>query len=111
MTRTPQDTFLSDQGLAAARDLAADGKTVVIFPDAPDGEQCSWCDCPDFEHTDQAYQCPACPAPAAAVLRIFDGTPVRRDIPVCDRHQLEAIRFISLVVQPRHSGLPQEPRQ
>ncbi|WP_327703606.1 hypothetical protein OG530_19140 [Streptomyces decoyicus] len=85
MSRRPQDTFLSDQGLAAARDMAADGKTVVIFADTPDGQQCSWCDCPDFEPVDQAHQCEPCPNAADA--------------------------FIALVLRPQTPGPHQEPRQ
>jgi hypothetical protein len=70
VTRTAQETFWSDQALAQARDVAADGRTIAIVNDFPNGEQCSWCDC-----------------------TLDNGSPVRRDIPVCKGHLDDAIVF------------------
>lgn len=92
MTRTASQTFWSDQALAAARDTAADGRTVAIVNDFPDGEQCSWCDCTLADY--QGHHCGGCPKPAASVLRVLDGSPVRRDIPVCDGHRNDAVVLI-----------------
>ncbi|MFG2855671.1 hypothetical protein ACGFZ9_34225 [Streptomyces mirabilis] len=91
MTRTPNQTFWSDQALAAARETAADGRTIAIVNDFPNGEQCSWCDCTlaDFK----GHRCSGCPDPAGSVLRVYDGSPARRDIPVCDGHREDAIVF------------------
>lgn len=92
MTRTAQQTFWSDQALAAARETAADGRAVAIVNDFADGEQCSWCDCSlaDF----RGHRCSGCPEAAGSVLRVHDGSPVRRDIPVCEGHRDEAVVFI-----------------
>ncbi len=91
MTRTAQETFWSDQALAQARDVAADGRTIAIVNDFPNGEQCSWCDCTLDNFRD--HRCGGCPKPAGSVLRVHDGSPVRRDIPVCEGHRDEAIVF------------------
>jgi hypothetical protein len=92
VTRTPQQTFWSDQALATARDTAADGRTVAVVNDFPNGEQCSWCDCTldDFK----GHRCGGCPKPAGSVLRVHDGSPVRRDVPVCEGHRDDAVVFI-----------------
>lgn len=86
----PQQTFLSDQALAAAREQAGDGRTLAVVADFPDGEQCTWCDCPLDAHLADE-QCGGCLEPAACVLRIYDGSPVRRDIPVCAGHKEDAV--------------------
>lgn len=88
--RTPQDTFLSDQALAAARDQASDGRTLAVVLDyATDGQQCSWCDCPDdpsSPHYQDSYRCDGCPADAYYVASMFNSTVGRRDIPLCRGH-------------------------
>lgn|SRR5690348_14866426 len=96
MARTPSQTFWSDQALATARDSAADGRTVAIVNDFADGEQCSWCSCSDEETLAdlKGHRCGGCPKPAGSVLRVHDGTQVRRDIPVCDGHRDDAVIFI-----------------
>ncbi|MGQ4358894.1 hypothetical protein [Streptomyces sp. SAS_272] len=93
MTRTPNQTFWSDQALATARDVAADGRTVAVVNDFPNGEQCSWCDCTLADFKD--HRCGGCPKPAGSILRIHDGTPVRRDIPVCEGHLDDAIELVA----------------
>ncbi|MFJ9748906.1 hypothetical protein [Streptomyces chartreusis] len=95
MTRTAQQTFWSDQALATARETASDGRTIAIVNDFPNGEQCSWCDCTIEAAIGDAkgHHCDGCPNPAGSVLRIHDGSPVRRDIPVCDGHLEDAIVF------------------
>lgn len=93
MTRTPSQTFWSDQALATARDAAADGRTIAIVHDYADGEQCSWCDCTLANF--KGHYCGGCPQPAGSVLRVHDGSPVRRDIPVCDGHRDDAIVFMA----------------
>lgn len=96
MTRTAQQTFWSDQALAQAREVSADGSTIAIVNDFPDGEPCSWCDCSDEKAIadPEGHDCPTCPAPAASILRVHDGSPVRRDIPVCEGHRDEAVVFV-----------------
>jgi hypothetical protein len=100
MARTPQQTFWSDQALATARDAAADGRTIAVVHDFADGEQCSWCSCPDEETlTDlKGHRCGGCPNPAGSVFRVHDGSPVRRDIPVCDEHRDDALVFMARYV-------------
>ncbi|GAA0348474.1 hypothetical protein PV735_31725 [Streptomyces turgidiscabies] len=92
MTRTPQQTFWSDQALAAARETATDGRTLVVVNDFPDGEQCSWCDCTLADFKD--HRCGGCQELAGSVLRVHDGSPVRRDVPVCEAHRDDAVVFI-----------------
>lgn len=96
MTRTAQQTFWSDQALATARETASDGRTIAIVDDFPDGEQCSWCDCTIEAVVGDAkgHHCAGCPEPAGSVLRVHDGSPVRRDVPVCEAHRDEAVVFI-----------------
>ncbi|MGI5436190.1 hypothetical protein ACQEV4_01410 [Streptomyces shenzhenensis] len=100
MTRTAQQTFWSDQALATARDVASDGRTLAIVNDFPNGEQCSWCDCSNEAVLGDlaGHQCAGCPSPAGSVLRIHDGTPVRRDIPVCAGHRDDAVVFMYRVL-------------
>jgi hypothetical protein len=96
--RTPQDTFLSDQALAFARDIATDGNTIPIVLDPPNGETCTWCDCPDgpgSPHNRRGYRCPGCPANADAILRVFASPTVRYDFPACDRHQAHVIAAVA----------------
>lgn len=86
--RTPQETFLSDQALAHARDLAqTPGTAVVVLDYATDG-QCTWCDCPDSIdslHAIPGYRCDGCEADAyyLATLVTRGG---RRIIPLCKGH-------------------------
>lgn len=100
MTLTPQQTFWSDQALAAAREEVKDGRTFAIVNDFANGEQCSWCDCPLEAHYAD-YQCGGCPNSAASVLRTFNGSQVRRDIPVCAGHHADAVATIALVITGR----------
>lgn len=103
MTRTAQQTFWSDQALATARDTASDGSTIAIVNDFPNGEQCSWCDCPNEAVLGdlQGHHCIGCPDPAGSVLRIHDGTQTRRDIPVCNKHRDDAAVFAFTVLGAR----------
>ena len=96
MTRTPQQTFWSDQALAVARETAADGRTLAVVNDFPNGEQCSWCSCSDEETLAdlKGHRCAGCTNPAGSVLRVHDGSQVRRDIPVCEGHRDDAVVFI-----------------
>ncbi|AGP56160.1 hypothetical protein [Streptomyces rapamycinicus] len=97
MTRTPYDTFLSDQTLATARDAATDPHTVPVAITAPNGEQCSWCECPDgpdSPHNQRGYRCPGCPQPAAAVVSVHARPVLRYDFPACDRHQTDIIASV-----------------
>lgn len=96
MTRTPQQTFLSDQALATARDAAADGRTIAVVHEYADGEQCSWCDCDTGQILADAkgHRCSGCPDTAETVMRVFNGTQVRRDIPICAGHRDDATTFM-----------------
>ncbi|MGJ5826028.1 hypothetical protein [Streptomyces ossamyceticus] len=101
MTRTPQDTFLSDQTLATARTAAADPSTVPVAITAANGEQCTWCDCPDgpdSPHNQRGYRCPGCPATAANVVSTFAAPNLRYDFPACDRHTTDIVASIAHLV-------------
>ncbi|NEC90448.1 hypothetical protein [Streptomyces sp. SID12501] len=101
MTRTVQETFWSDQALATAREAASNGRTLAVVNDFPNGEQCSWCDCPDeetFNDLKEGHRCSGCPKTAGSVLRVYDGSPVRRDLPVCEGHRDDAVVFIYSVL-------------
>ncbi|MER5209430.1 hypothetical protein ABT063_02220 [Streptomyces sp. NPDC002838] len=100
MTRTAQQTFWSDQALARAREVAGDGRTIAVVNDFPDGEQCSWCDCSIEAVVGDAdgHHCTGCPQPAGSVLRVHNGTQVRRDIPVCEAHRDDAVVFVFRVL-------------
>ena len=96
MTRTPLDTFLSDQALATGRDLAANGTpAIVILP--LDGGACDWCDCTDDRHT---RFCAGCFNDAAMVMHIYSAATGQRDrdIQLCPGHKDDAMRFITAVV-------------
>lgn len=96
--RTPQDTFLSDQTLAAAREAAADPAVLPIALTAANNQQCSWCDCsdgPDSPHNDRRYRCPGCPADAKYVVSVFTGPTVRYDYPTCERHHPDIVASIT----------------
>ena len=100
--RTPQDTFLSDQTLATARTAAADPGTVPVAITAANGEQCTWCDCPDgpnSPHNQLGYRCPGCPATAKNVVSTFAGPNLRYDFPACDRHTTDIVTSIAQVVR------------
>jgi hypothetical protein len=96
VSRTPQQTFWSDQALARARDEAADGRTITIVHDYANGEQCSWCSCTDEDTLAdlKGHRCDGCPEPAETVMRVHTRMPVRRDIPICAGHRDEAITFM-----------------
>lgn len=94
MSRTPQDTFLSDQTLAAAREAAGDPNLLPIAITAANGEQCTWCDCPDgpdSPHNQRDYRCGGCPATAKYVVSIHAGPYKRYDYPACDRHHTDIV--------------------
>lgn len=104
MNRTPQDTFLSDQALAAARDAAADPSLMPIAVTAANGEQCTWCDCPDgpsSPHNNPDYRCGGCPVPAAAVVSTFAGPARRYDFPACERHRDDVVAVAVLAITQR----------
>ncbi|MFE4701430.1 hypothetical protein ACFRIC_30650 [Streptomyces sp. NPDC056738] len=98
MTRTAQDTFLSDQTLATARDAAADPSLVPVAITAANGEQCTWCDCPLALHKQPGYRCGGCPTQAENVVSAFAGPGVRYDFPACDRHTTDIVASIAQVV-------------
>ena len=99
MSRTPQDTFLSDQALAAGRDAAADPSLVPVVITAANGQQCTWCDCPLDVHRQPGYRCGGCPEQAKNVVSTFTGASLRYDFPACDRHTADITASIALVVQ------------
>lgn len=102
MTRTPQDTFLSDQALATARDAAHDPSTVPVAVTAANGERCTWCDCPDgpdSPHNQPGYRCSGCPATAEVVVSAFSGPNLRYDFPACGRHQADIVAAVALTVR------------
>lgn len=89
-----------DQAKATARDLAASG-IPTILADAPNGAQCSWCDCPDTPdtpHVDENYRCSGCPATADAILRVLPARPERKSLPVCTAHYENALRMLTAVL-------------
>ncbi|MGW2044674.1 hypothetical protein ACWCPF_05755 [Streptomyces sp. NPDC001858] len=101
MTRTPQQTFWSDQALAAARETAADPSLVPVAITAANGEQCTWCDCPlgpDSPHNQRGYVCGGCLATATSVVSTFTGPSLRYDFPACDRHTADIVASIAQVV-------------
>lgn len=95
---SPLDTFLSDQALAAGRDLAAKGTpTVVVLP--AEGT-CAWCDCNvTTENYDHRF-CAGCPNDAAMVLHVYSAATGQRewDILLCPGHKDDAMRFITAIV-------------
>ncbi|MER6331832.1 hypothetical protein ABT298_21360 [Streptomyces sp. NPDC001034] len=96
--RTPQDTFLSDQTLAAAREAAADPGTIPVAVTAANGERCTWCDCPDgpdSPHNQRDYRCAGCPDQAKHVVSLFAGPNLRYDYPACERHQLDIVATVA----------------
>lgn len=106
-TRTPRQTAFSDQANALARDLAADLSTLPIVLDPPNGEQCTWCDCPDgpnSPHNRSGYRCGGCPAAADHVVRVFSSPNRRVDYPACDRHHVEIIAAIATVAATVRKG-------
>lgn len=100
--RTPQETFLSDQALAAAREAAADPTQLVVALTAADGkQQCSWCECPIEAHLGGG-RCAGCPATAVHVVSVFAGQHVRYDYPSCERHHTDVIAQHARVVSQRN---------
>lgn len=99
MTRTPLDTFLSDQAHAHARDLAVHGTPAVVALPL-DGGACDWCDCTVTADNHDARFCAGCPREADMVLHIYSARNGQReqDIQLCPGHQGDAIRFIASVV-------------
>ena len=101
MTRTPQDTFLSDQALAAARDAATDPTLVPVAITAANGEQCTWCDCPlgpDSPHNRRDYRCGGCTHTAKSVVSTFAGPGRRYDFPACERHTADIVAAVAQTV-------------
>jgi hypothetical protein len=101
MTRTPQDTFLSDQALATARDAAADPNLVPVAITAANGEQCTWCDCPDgpdSPHNQRGYRCGGCPVKAESIVSFFAGPYMRYDYPACERHRMDIVATVAQLV-------------
>jgi len=98
VTRTPQETFWSDQALAAAQEAALDPGMVPVAVTAADGKKrCTWCDCPDgpdSPHNQPGYRCAGCPARAKDVVSVFAGPTLRYDYPACARHRDEIIASI-----------------
>jgi hypothetical protein len=94
-TRTPLETFWSDQTLAAPRDAAADPNLLPIAITTADGKtRCTWCDCPDgpdSPHNDPGYRCAGCPTTAQQVVSFYAGPNLRYDYPACDRHYAEIV--------------------
>lgn len=98
MTRTPQETFLSDQVLALGRDMAADPRVLTVVVSVADGKSlCTWCDCPDgpdSPHNQSGYRCAGCPDTARHMVSTFAGPNERYDYPACEQHKdriLEAL--------------------
>jgi hypothetical protein len=101
VTRTPSQTFWSDQALATARDAAADPDLVPVAITAANGEQCTWCDCPmgpASPHNQRGYVCGGCPTTAKNVVSTFTGPNLRYDFPACDRHTTDIVASIARVV-------------
>lgn len=101
MTRTPHDTFLSDQALALARDIAATGTVMPVVIDHANGEQCSWCDCPDgpdSPHNVSGYRCSGCPQGAYCVVRTYADAAHSYDYPACERHKDDIVAAIASAV-------------
>lgn len=99
MTRTPLDTFLSDQALATGRDLAANGTpALVILP--LDGGACDWCDCNVTADNHDAQFCAGCPNDAAMVMHIYSAASGQRerDVQLCPGHKDDAMQFITVLV-------------
>lgn len=94
MSRSPRDTFLSDQALAAGREAAADPGLAPIVVTAANGEQCSWCDCPDgpdSPHLNPDYRCGGCGSKAVSIVSSFTGPNRRYDYAACERHRDEVV--------------------
>ncbi|MGW1278042.1 hypothetical protein ACWD4V_13960 [Streptomyces tsukubensis] len=95
MTRTPQETFLSDQTLAAARHAAEATPGLLSVAITPaNGEQCTWCDCPtssDGPHSQPGYRCAGCPDSAKHVVSAYTGPDLRFDYPACRRHSPQIV--------------------
>jgi len=98
MTRTPQDTFWSDQALATARDAAADPSLVPVAITAANGEQCTWCDCPLSQHQQPGYRCGGCGQQAKSVVSTFAGPGRRYDFPACERHTADIVAAVAQTV-------------
>lgn len=99
MTRTPLETALTDQALAHARDLAADGMpTVVILP--LDGGACDWCGCTVTAANHGTQFCAGCPNEAAIVLVVYSAAAGQRerDIQLCPGHKDDAMQFLTAVI-------------
>jgi hypothetical protein len=102
VTRTPLDTFLSDQALAAGRTAAADPSLVPVVVTAANGEQCTWCDCPDgpgSPHNNPNYRCGGCGTAAKHVVSTFSGPNRRYDFPACERHRDDIVAAVIATTQ------------
>nr|WP_202551060.1 hypothetical protein [Streptomyces sp. SID8352] len=95
---------MSDQALAAARDAAAHPALAPIAITAANGEQCSWCDCPDgpdSPHNTANYQCSGCPKAAEAIVSAFAGPNRRYDYAACRRHRDDIVAALIDVIAKR----------
>lgn len=102
--RTPQQTFLSDQALAAAREAAADPDQLAIALTAAEGkQQCSWCDCPIEAHLN-GETCAGCPATAVHVVSVYATQHLRYDYPACERHHADIVAQHARVVSQRYAA-------
>ncbi|KUN91898.1 hypothetical protein [Streptomyces caeruleatus] len=95
---TPLDTFLSDQALATARDLAGRGTPAVVV--LPDTGTCNWCDCDVLAKGHDSEFCAGCPREAASALHVYSATTGQREwhITICPSHKDDAMRFITAIV-------------
>ena len=102
---SPQQTAQRDQGLASARNAAREPGTAVLVTDyAPEGMQCSWCDCPMNAHSRPGFVCDGCPSAAAWVLRVMAYTAEEIAYPLCEGHYSAAARAL----QGPFAGVPTE---
>lgn len=94
---TPLDTALSDQALATARDLAANGTpTVAILPATG---VCDWCGCDVTRSDHDPRFCAGCPRDAAMVMSVFSASDgERKDVLLCPGHKDDAMRFITAII-------------
>ncbi|MFE9309486.1 hypothetical protein ACFYM5_17575 [Streptomyces sp. NPDC006706] len=95
---SPLDTFLSDQALAAGRDLAANGTPALVL--LPAAGTCTWCDCRvTSENYDHRF-CAGCPKDAAMVLHVYSAATGQRDwgILLCPDHKDDALQFLTAVI-------------
>ncbi len=99
MSPTPQETFWSDQTLAAAQEAAYDPSLLPVAVTAADGKaRCTWCDCPDgpdSPHNNPDYRCAGCPSLAVHVVSVQESPSLRYDYPACEKHWAEIVAQIA----------------